>query len=85
MPKVTRAYMLAPSRMTATMRNVAVGEELGVKVKFQSIDWDAKEMELKSKKIDCIWNGMSATEERQKSIFHTCLYNRIYDICKNGK
>lgn len=46
----------------------AVGEELGVKVKFQSIDWDAKEMELKSKKIDCIWNGMSATEERQKSM-----------------
>ena len=41
----------------------AVAEELGVAVKFQPIDWDAKEMELSSKRIDCIWNGMSATPE----------------------
>ena len=34
----------------------AVAKELGVKVKFQPIDWEAKEAELKSKKIDCIWN-----------------------------
>lgn len=46
----------------------AVGEELGVKVNFKPIDWDAKEMELESKTIDCIWNGMSATEERQESM-----------------
>ena len=30
----------------------AVAKELGVKVKFQPIDWEAKEAELKSKKID---------------------------------
>lgn len=46
----------------------AVGKELGVKVEFKSIDWDAKEGELKSKKIDCVWNGMSWTEERAKSM-----------------
>ena len=46
----------------------AVGEELGIKVSFKPIDWDAKEMELESKTIDCIWNGMSATEERQESM-----------------
>ncbi len=46
----------------------AVGKELDIKIKFRPIDWDAKESELKSKKIDCIWNGMSATKERQKSM-----------------
>ena len=46
----------------------AVGKELGVKVKFKPIEWKAKEAELKSKNIDCIWNGMSATPDRQKSM-----------------
>ena len=46
----------------------AVGEELGVAVKFQPINWDSKEMELESKNIDCIWNGMSATPERMESM-----------------
>ena len=46
----------------------AVGKEIGVKIKFKPIDWDAKEMELESKTIDCIWNGMSATEERMESM-----------------
>lgn len=52
----------------------AVGEQLGVEVEFKPIDWDAKEMELSSKKIDCIWNGMSATEERQKTMALTKKY-----------
>lgn len=57
----------------------AVGKELGVKVKFKPIDWDAKEAELKSKNIDCIWNGMSATADRQKSMSLSKKYleNRI--------
>lgn len=46
----------------------AVGEELGVKVEFKPIDWDAKDGELKSKKIDCVWNGMSWTKDRDKSM-----------------
>ena len=46
----------------------AVGKKLGIKVEFQPIDWDAKEAELKSKSIDCVWNGMSATKDRQKSM-----------------
>ena len=45
-----------------------VGKELGVEVKFEPIDWDGKEAELKSKNIDCIWNGMSATPDRKKSM-----------------
>lgn len=46
----------------------AVGEELGLKVEFKPIDWDAKDGELKSKKIDCVWNGMSWTKDRAKSM-----------------
>lgn len=63
----------------------AVAEKLGVKVTFQPIDWDAKEMELKSKRIDCIWNGMSATEERQQSMALTDKYlnNRIVVFAKD--
>ncbi|WP_409337015.1 amino acid ABC transporter substrate-binding protein [Eubacterium sp. F2] len=56
-----------------------VGKELGIKVEFKPIDWDAKEAELKSKKIDCIWNGLSATPGRQKSmsLSHKYMKNRI--------
>ena len=43
----------------------AVCEELGVEAQFQLIDWGAKETELKSKTIDCIWNGRTITPERQ--------------------
>ena len=39
---------------------------LGVELKLQPISWDAKEQELNSGNIDCIWNGMSVNEERQK-------------------
>ena len=46
----------------------AVCEELGLKVKFQEISWDAKETELSSKNIDCIWNGMTITEEREANM-----------------
>ena len=42
----------------------AVCEKLGVAPKFVEINWDTKEIELNSKNIDCIWNGMTITEER---------------------
>lgn len=63
----------------------AVGEELGVKIKFNPIDWNAKEMELASKRIDCIWNGMSATPERQKKMALTNKYldNSIIILAKD--
>ena len=41
-----------------------VCSRLGVKLKLQPINWDSKEMELSGKTIDCIWNGMSVTDER---------------------
>lgn len=41
----------------------AFAESLGVKVKFVEIDWDNKILELDSKSIDCVWNGMTLTDE----------------------
>ncbi len=46
----------------------AVCEKLGVTVKFQIIDWNSKETELASKNIDCIWNGMTITPEREENM-----------------
>ena len=41
----------------------AFGESIGVDVEFVEIDWDNKVMELDGKTVDCIWNGMTLTEE----------------------
>lgn len=46
----------------------AVAEKLGLTVKFVEVDWDNKEMELSSKKVDCLWNGMTITDELKKSM-----------------
>ena len=46
----------------------AVCEKLGVELKIQPVDWDSKEIELDSKNIDCIWNGLSYSEERAASM-----------------
>ena len=40
-----------------------VAEKLGVEVQFVEIDWDNKIMELDSKNIDVVWNGMTLTAE----------------------
>ena len=41
----------------------AVAAKLGVNCEFIEIDWDNKFFELESKAIDCIWNGMTITDE----------------------
>lgn len=46
----------------------AVCEKLGIKPEFVEINWDSKEVELNSKNIDCIWNGMCITEERKQNM-----------------
>jgi polar amino acid transport system substrate-binding protein len=50
-------------------------KRLKMDVEFKAIDWDSKETELKSKKIDAIWNGLSITPEREKNI----LFSRPYE------
>ena len=41
----------------------AFAEYLGVEVEFVEIEWDNKVLELNSKSIDCVWNGMTLTDE----------------------
>ena len=38
-------------------------ETLGVEAEFVEIDWDNKALELDGKSIDCVWNGMTLTDE----------------------
>ena len=51
-----------------------VAKRLGVEFKAQPIDWKAKEMELETGKIDCIWNGFTITEERKEALSFTEAY-----------
>ena len=62
----------------------AVCDELGVKAKFQEINWDSKEVELNTKTIDCIWNGMTITDERKEAMNITNAYmqNKQVMVCK---
>ena len=46
----------------------AVCEKLGLEANFIVISWDAKEIELNAKNIDCIWNGMCITPEREENM-----------------
>ncbi len=46
-----------------------VCKRLGVTLKTQPIAWESKEIELSSKNIDVIWNGMSITEERIENMY----------------
>lgn len=46
----------------------AFAESLGVSVEFIEIDWDNKIMELDGRTIDCVWNGMTLTDEVTSSM-----------------
>ena len=40
-----------------------VASQLGLECEFIEIDWDNKILELESKSIDCVWNGMTLADE----------------------
>ena len=46
----------------------AVCEKLGVEPEFVEIDWGTKVIELDAKSIDCIWNGMTITDDLKENI-----------------
>lgn len=54
-------------------------ERLGVRAEFREINWDNKLVELASKSIDCIWNGMTVTGE----VTASCEISGTY--MKNGQ
>jgi len=64
----------------------AVCEKLGVELKLQPVKWEAKEQELSTKNIDCIWNGFSITPERLENMTMSIPYmgNRISLVVVNG-
>ncbi|WP_019851394.1 amino acid ABC transporter substrate-binding protein [Desulfitobacterium sp. PCE1] len=59
---------------------------LDMEVEFKPIDWNSKEVELNSKKIDMIWNGLSITDERLQKIGFTKPYmtNRQIIVVLSG-
>lgn len=46
----------------------AVCEKLGVELVLQPVEWIAKEQELATKNIDCIWNGLSTNPDREENM-----------------
>lgn len=64
----------------------AVCAKLGVEPEFVEINWDTKIVELDAKSIDCIWNGMTITEEIQANTAVTKAYakNAQVVVVKDG-
>ena len=52
----------------------AVCEKLGLEPDFVEINWDTKETELAAKSIDCIWNGLTLTDDRETNMACTKPY-----------
>lgn len=61
-------------------------KRLGTEVEFKAIDWNSKEAELKSGRIDIIWNGLDITPERQENMLFSKPYmdNRQIVFVKKG-
>lgn len=62
-----------------------VAKRWGVELKLQQIDWSAKEQELNTKNIDCIWNGFSIDESRKENHTLTAPYmdNNMAMVVRN--
>jgi len=60
--------------------------KLGVEPDFREINWDSKILELDAKSIDCIWNGMTITDEIQQNTAVTNPYikNAQVVLMKDG-
>ena len=54
----------------------AVCAKLGVEPVFQEIEWEQKELELNSKNIDAIWNGLTVTDDRRENMAFSKSYVR---------
>ena len=63
-----------------------VADRMGVELRLQPIDWDSKVLDLNSRDIDVIWNGLTITEERQEQITFSKPYiaNRQIVIVQAG-
>ena len=64
----------------------AVCEKLGVEPEFVEINWDTKVVELDAKSIDCIWNGLTLTDDIMANTATTKAYakNAQVVVVKDG-
>ena len=64
----------------------AVCEKLGVTPEFKEIVWDYKTVSLEAKEIDCIWNGMTITNEVEAAADCTIpyMYNTQVAVVKKA-
>lgn len=61
-------------------------KRLGREVEFKAIDWSSKEAELKSGRVDVLWNGLDITEKRKENMLFSEPYmdNRQIIFVKKG-
>ena len=65
-----------------------VAKRLGREVEFKAIDWNSKEAELKSGRVDILWNGLDITDKRKENMLFSEPYmdnRKIVFVAKNGK
>lgn len=62
-------------------------KRLGSEVEFKAIDWNSKEAELKSGRIQILWNGLDITPEREQNMLFSKPYmdNRQIIFVRNGE
>ena len=58
----------------------AVCAKLGVEPEFVEINWDTKVVELDAKSIDCIWNGMTLTDDIMANTACTKAYAKTAQV-----
>lgn len=64
-----------------------VTKRLGREVEFKAIDWNSKEAELKSGRVDILWNGLDITEQRKENMLFSDPYmdnRQIVFVAKNS-
>lgn len=62
-------------------------KRLGRDVEFKAIDWSSKEAELKSGRVNVLWNGLDITDKRKESMLFSDPYmdNRQIIFVKKGR
>lgn len=55
-------------------------KRMGVEAEFKPIDWGSKELELNSKRVDLLWNGLTITDARKQAINFSNPYMENHQI-----
>lgn len=68
------------------LAKAVIEDKMGMNLEIQAIDWNSKEAELDTGKIDIVWNGLTITEKRLKEMNITQPYmeNRQVIVVPEG-